>query len=236
MIKRKRHKDKLYTGRVLDVVQAVWKASGCPWSVRLQEIFRLWLPWIRIRYRLTLEEQEKPLRISASTIDRSLTDKKTAMKRRLYGRTKPGTLLRHKISLRTEFSDVHQAGWIEMDLVSHSGRSGEGEFLQTLNLTDIVSTWTESRAAMGKGEQGIVDRLEEMGQGFPFPLRGLDVDKAASSSTTMSKNTVRSARSTSPAAGPIKKTTTPISSRRTGPMSANSSAGTATIPRKPSRP
>jgi len=179
VIKRKRHKDKLYRGRVLEVVLAVWKASGYPWSVRLQEIFRLWLPWIRARYRLPLEEQEKLLRISASTIDRWLRDKKTAMKRRLYGRTKPGTLLRHKIPLRTEFSDVHQAGWIEMDLVSHSGRSGEGEFLHTLNLTDIVSTWTESRAVLGKGERGIVDRLEEMRLGFPFPLRGLDVDNGS---------------------------------------------------------
>ena len=178
-IKRKRHREKLYKGRVLEVGLAVWKASGYPWSVRLQEIFRLWLPWIQTRYRLTLEEQKALLRISASTIDRSLKDKKTALKRRLYGRTKPGTLLRHKIPVRTEFFDVHEAGWIEMDLVSHSGRSGEGEFLHSLNLTDIVSTWTESRAVLGKGERGIVDRLEEMSQGFPFSLRGLDVDNGS---------------------------------------------------------
>jgi len=178
-MKRRRHKGKLYTGRVLDIVQAVWQAAGCPWSVRLQEIFRIWMPWIRIRYRLRQAEQAQLLKISASTIDRSLKDKKMAMKRRLYGRTKPGTLLRHKIPVRTEFSDVHEAGWIETDLVSHSGRSSEGEFAHTLNLTDIVSTWTESRAVMGKGEQGIVDRLEEMRLGFPFALRGLDADNGS---------------------------------------------------------
>lgn len=55
------------------------------------------LRWIKTRYKTTAETDEKLLSISASTIDRALKDKKRKLKRRFYGRTKPGTLLRHKI-------------------------------------------------------------------------------------------------------------------------------------------
>jgi hypothetical protein len=42
------------------------------------------------------------------------------------------------------------------------GNSGEGEFAYTLNLTDIQSGWTESRALLGKGQEGVRQALEEI--------------------------------------------------------------------------
>jgi hypothetical protein len=85
-------------------------------------------------------------RISPSTIDRRLQARKCQVRRRLYGRAKPGTLLKHHIAIRTQHWDVTTPGFTEVDLVSHSGTWADGEFLQSLNLTDIHTSWVESRA------------------------------------------------------------------------------------------
>jgi len=148
----KRKRTKKYDQQVFDVVERVWKAANYPWSLKLKEIIRLWLPWIKRRYRITPDIEEKVLSISPRTIDRALRDKKRRLKRRLYGRTKPCTLLRHKIPVKTDTWDVERPGFLEADLVSHSGESSHGEFIFSLNLTDILSSWVETRAVMGRGQ------------------------------------------------------------------------------------
>ncbi|MCJ7679348.1 MAG: transposase family protein [Candidatus Aminicenantes bacterium] len=123
--------------------------------------------------------EEKLLSISPSTIDRALRTKKRALKRRLYGRTKPGTLLRHKIPVRTDTWDVKQPGFLEADLVSHCGGSGRGEFIHSLNLTDIFTGWVETSAVMGKGSVGITKSLKKISERLPFKVLGIDSDNGS---------------------------------------------------------
>ena len=156
-----------YSPQALAILLAVWEAASYPWSVRLKALLLLWLPWMRQRVRLTPVLERQVLAISARQLDRRLAAHKTRLKRRLYGRTKPGTLLKHHIPIKTDHWDVTQPGWTEIDLVSHSGACAEGEFAHSLTLTDIHTTWTESRAVSGKGEEGIAVALEQMRQGGP---------------------------------------------------------------------
>lgn len=175
----KRKRSKKYDYQVLAVIEKVWKAANYPWSLRLKEILRLWLPWIRKHYRTSPEIETKLLSISPSTIDRALKDKKIKLKRRLYGRTKPGTLLRHKIPVRTDTWDVERPGFLEADLVPHSGESSFGEFVFSLNLTDILSGWVETQAVMGKGQAGVVSAIEKLSGRVPFKILGLDSDNGS---------------------------------------------------------
>jgi hypothetical protein len=168
-----------YEGEVLRVMEKVWEAAGYPWSVRLKAILRLWRRWVRQRYRLSAGQEEKLLQMSPSTIDRYLRGRKQKIKRRLYGRTKPGNLLRHQIPVRCEHWDAKQPGYLELDLVSHSGECASGEFLYTLNLTDIASGWVESRAVMGKGEQGVQEALQAISEVLPFKVLGIDSDNGS---------------------------------------------------------
>lgn len=168
-----------YDYEIFRVIEEVWKVSNYPWSLRLKEIIRLWLPWIRSRYRITEEQEEKLLSISPSTIDRGLQEKKRKLKRKLYGRTKPGTLLRHQIPVKTDTWDVKRPGFTEADLVPHCGGSNEGEFIWSLNLTDILSGWVETEAVMGKGQIGVIEALEKISKGFPFKILGLDSDNGS---------------------------------------------------------
>jgi integrase-like protein len=123
--------------------------------------------------------EEQLLGISARQIDRRLRAKKQAQRRRIYGRTKPGCLLKHQIPVKTDSWDVKTPGFAEIDLVSHSGNSGAGDFAQSLNLTDIYTGWTETRALLGKGQVAVQQALEEIRSRLPFDLLGLDSDNGS---------------------------------------------------------
>jgi transposase InsO family protein len=137
------------------------------------------MPWIRKRFRLRREVEKQLLKISARQIDRRLKAAKTQKRRRIYGRTKPGYLLKHHIPVKTDRWDVQSPGFTEVDLVSHSGNSASGEFAHTLNVTDIHTTWTESRAVLGRGEGAVQRALNEIASVLPFRLLGVDSDNGS---------------------------------------------------------
>ena len=168
-----------YGAEVFLILEGVWEAAGYPWSVRLKEILRVWLPWIRLRYRMSSELEQKLLSVSPSTIDRYLRARKRALRRRLYGRTKPGTLLRHKIPIKTDSWDVERPGFMEADLVSHCGGVGQGEFIYSLNLTDIFSGWVTTQGVMGRGQRGVLEALERISERLPFDVLGIDSDNGS---------------------------------------------------------
>lgn len=179
VLKRRRRRPELYSAAVVSALEAIWVAAGYPWSVRLKALLPTWLPWARRRFRLTPHVQRQLLQISPRQIDRRLQDRKHRLKRRLYGRTKPGTLLKHHIPLKTDRWDVTAPGFTEIDLVAHSGNSADGVFLHSLNLTDIHTTWVETRAIMGRGQVEVQKALAEIRSALPFPLRGIDADNGS---------------------------------------------------------
>jgi transposase InsO family protein len=168
-----------YGRGLVAVLKVVWRAAGYPWSVRLKALLPLWMPWVRKHFRLSVEAERQLLAISARQIDRRLQASKVADKKRIYGGTRPGRLLKHHIPLRVDRWDARLPGFTEVDLVAHSGNSGEGEFAYTLNVTDVYSGWTESRAVLGRGQAGIVQALEEIAQALPFRLLGIDTDNGS---------------------------------------------------------
>jgi len=144
-----RQRKPAYGSNVVSVLAAIWEAAGYPCSVRLKEIVALRMPWIRKRYAISSKIAEQLLAISARQIDRRLKSRKGKISKRIYARTKPGTLLTHHIPIKTDNWDVKSPGWTEVDTVSHSGNSAEGVFGYTVNQTDILTTWVESRAVLG---------------------------------------------------------------------------------------
>lgn len=158
---------------------AIWTAAGYPWSVRLRALLPTWVPWARRRLGLTSATEAGLARISARQIDRVLAPHKRRIRRRQYGRTKPGTLLKHHIPLRTDRWGVTAPGFTEIDLVAHSGDRADGEFVYTLNVTDIHTTWVESGALLGKSEVRVQETLERLRAALPFPLQGIDSDNGS---------------------------------------------------------
>ncbi len=168
-----------YGAKMISALTAIWEAAGYPCSTRLKALLPLWLPWAIKRLAISAETHMQLLSISPATIDRRLKPKRRQLKNRLYGRTKPGTLLKHHIPIKTDSWNIKTPGFTETDLVSHSGNSASGEFIHSLNVTDIHSTWVETRAVMGKSQIGVLDAMQDIQQALPFNLLGIDSDNGS---------------------------------------------------------
>jgi hypothetical protein len=171
-----RKREHFYKRETLEVIKNVWEEAGCPWSVRLKVILRLWLPAIRKKYSFSRQVEDQMMTISPRTIDRALKGKKRELRVRLYGRTKPGTLLRHQIPIRCSSWEETSPGHLEMDTVAHCGSSAGGLFACSFNLTDIASTWVETQAVLGKSEVNIVQAFSMISQNLPFRVLDIDSD------------------------------------------------------------
>ena len=130
--------------------------------------------------KVELEVRAKLLRISAATIDRLLRAERQKHELRGRARTKPRTLLKKQIPLRT-FSEWNEQrpGFVEIDLVGHDGGLLQGEHLYTLDMTDVYSGWTEVQAVQNKAQVWVFAALKELRARLPFPLHGIDSDNGS---------------------------------------------------------
>lgn len=95
--------------------------------------------------------------------------------------TKPGTLLKHQIPIRT-YADWQEGerrpGFCEIDLVAHCGSVAAGYFAFTLTVTDVYSGWTECVAILNRSQKCVIAALETIRARLPFALLGVDSDNA----------------------------------------------------------
>lgn len=126
---------------------------------------------------LTPAVQARVAGMSASTIDRLLRATRAVWPVRGRATTKPGSLLRSQVAIRT-FADWDEAkpGFLEVDLVAHSGASGAGEFAFTLSGVDVATGWISLEAVRNKSELAVFAAFERLRERLPFPLRGIDCD------------------------------------------------------------
>ena len=77
--------------------------------------------------------------MSASTIDRLLKNVRFEHGKKGISGTKPGTLLKTQITIKTNHWDVTRPGYVETDTIAHCGNSLSGNFIWRLTFTDIFS-------------------------------------------------------------------------------------------------
>jgi len=172
----RRLRDPIYPNQLIRILEEVWIVAQRPWSVRLKAALPLWLPHIKQKWPLSSEEERLLLNMSAATMDRRLGPYKTRLKRKVYGKTRPGRWLRQAIPIQTESWNVPEPGWLESDTVSHSGPNAFGTFAYSFNQVDLFSGWVESLAILGKSAVNIVVGAEIMRQAMPFKQKGVDTD------------------------------------------------------------
>ena len=164
----------------IDVIKPlvkIWLTSNQMCSKKLKAAIPLWLPHYEYEYgELTNEIRSKLLKVSAATIDRLLKPNKVKYKRKGLSGTKPGSLLKNQIPIRTSNWDITKPGFCEADTVAHCGNSLIGDFVWSLTLTDIFSGWTENRALWGKGSGEVIKQVKHVEKNLPFKLLGFDCD------------------------------------------------------------
>ena len=178
---KKRGKPSIYSkASIITPLKRIWLSANLPCSKRLKVILPLWLPSYEKEFgKLPCDSITALHAISAATIDRLL--KPTRIKYKGSGRstTKPGTLLKKHIPIKTGQWDETRPGFLEADTVAHCGESMAGMFAFTLDCVDIATTWTEQRAVWGKGETGVLEQIKDIENSLPFPLLGFDSDNGS---------------------------------------------------------
>ena len=102
---------------------------------------------------ITDDAELASLAMSAATMDRRLAPDRAKLLVRGRSHTKPGSLLKSQIPVRT-WADWDDAvpGFVEIDLVGHEGANAVGEHCHTPTVTDIATGWTENRSVRNKAE------------------------------------------------------------------------------------
>jgi hypothetical protein len=158
------------------VLQVIWLAADQPCGKRMKPTVRLWLPYYERRHeKLGLALRKRVLKVSAATIDRLL-----ASSRFRYGKgrsaTRPGSLLRSQIPVRTEHWDVAGPGFLEADTVAHCGGSLSGEHCWSVTASDVHTQWTETRAVSNRGQEAVRQQIADIEATLPFAILGFDTD------------------------------------------------------------
>jgi hypothetical protein len=166
-----------YGAEELAVIKPIWLAANQPCGKLLKGLLPLWLPHVAPPPADDL--RGKVLAASASTLDRLLKPVKAVERRRRNSATKPGTLIKSQIPIRTDNDDIDRPGYVEADTVAHCGGSLEGDFVWSVNLTDIDSQWTQCRAVWNKGQHGVVGAIRGIEADLPFELLGFDSDNGS---------------------------------------------------------
>jgi hypothetical protein len=158
-------------------LKEIWLKANLPCSKRLKVIVPLWLPgYVQLYAKLSPDITNALLRISPATIDRLLKPIRIHYTKRGRSTTKPGTLLRKQIPIKTNQWDESRPGFLEADTVAHCGDSTSGMYVNTIDFVDIATGWTEQRAVWGKGESGVLEQIKNIEKTLPFPMLGFDCD------------------------------------------------------------
>jgi len=177
----KRGRKPMYDSEILLVpLKRIWKTANLPCSKRLRAMIPLWLPgYIKTYGPISQKTAVALLRISPSSIDRILKPVRARYTKHGRATTKPGTLLRAHIPIKTNQWDESRPGFLEAHTVAHCGGSTEGVYANTLDCVDIATGWTEQRAVWGKNYQDVIDQIKDIEQSLPFPILGFDTDNGS---------------------------------------------------------
>jgi hypothetical protein len=182
LVKKRIGRPPEYGNEVVRALRIVWEASDRLCSKRLKPFLPEMMHILRRHGELDIDAitENQLCRMSPATIDRLLQPWRRLGGRRPVSTTKPGSLLRSAIPIRT-FADWEEAkpGFLEVDLVSHCGESAEGFFLNTLCAVDVASGWMECLPVWGKGQQRVKTAVHRVRQLLPFRLLGVDSDNGS---------------------------------------------------------
>ena len=179
---RKRGRPRQYSAAVVGALRIAWEATDRLCSKRLHPFLPELVKVLRRHgdRTMTAEIETQLCQMSPSTIDRLLHAWRRLGGRRPFSPTKPSSLLKSSIPIRT-FADWHEdrPGFLEVDLVSHCGESSEGFYLTTLSTVDVASGWSECIGVWGKGQERVGGAIHRVRKRLPFSLLGLDSDNGS---------------------------------------------------------
>ena len=167
---------------ISEPLKRVWAVANFICGKRLKPFMPHLIASLKQYREITLTSQEESLLLSISpaTIDRLLAPARKDIGMRGRSTTKPGTLLKHQITIKTfaEWDDT-RPGFLQVDLVAHCGMTTGGEYVNTLNMVDVATGGSVATAFMGRSERFCTAAIDEATPSLPFPILGIDSDNGS---------------------------------------------------------
>jgi hypothetical protein len=167
---------------ISETLKKIWAVANFICGKRLAPFMPLLIASLRLHGEIDLTSKEESLLLSISpaTIDRILTPARKAIGIKGRSTTKPGTLLKHQIAVKTfaEWDDT-LPGFLQVDLVAHCGISTGGEYINTLNMVDVATGWCVATAFMGRSDRFCSAAIDEVTPSLPFPVLGITSDNGS---------------------------------------------------------
>src|SRR5665648_501502 len=182
IVRERKARPPIYGEDVIVVLRFCWAVMGTASGKRMAPFLGDLVPVLRGfgELRIADETAIAVCSMSAATIDRRLAPDRAKLQVRGRSHTKPGSLLKDSIPMRT-WADWDDAvpGFVEIDLVGHEGGVPSGEHAYTLTVTDIATGWTENRSVRNKAQRWVFAALMDIRDHLPFPLLGIDSDNGS---------------------------------------------------------
>jgi len=160
--------------KLLPPLKAIWLQALQPCGLRLKAALTDWLPaYEQDHRRLDADVRQALLQASRATLDRLLAPARVQHRRRAT--TRPGTLLRHQIPLRTEWVE-EEPGFLEVDTVAMCGGVLDDRHGWMFDAVDVHTTWNEMRGLPNRSQAATLQEISDVEASLPFALRGLDSD------------------------------------------------------------
>jgi len=171
-----------YGPEVIAALTVCWTVLGMPAGKRLAPMLAELVAVLRHFRELVISDETAALLVSmsAATIDRRLAGERAKYTIRGRVGTKPGSLLKSQIPVRTwaEWDDA-VPGFVEIDTVFHDGGNRGGGHAFTLTVTDIATGWTESRSLPDRTAKHVLGALNHIAAAMSFPIVGVDSDNGS---------------------------------------------------------
>jgi hypothetical protein len=175
-------RERIYDYKFFFALRKVWLAADQICGQRLKPFIPELTKILEEKKELKINKiiREKLIKIGSATIDRILKHEKKKYEFKGKSTTKPGTLLKHSIPIRTfEDWDDKRIGFEEADLVAFCGDTVRGEYVNGLNLVDVAIGWVSLEAFIGKAQSRVHAALDKIKNRLPFPLLGFDSDNGS---------------------------------------------------------
>ena len=170
---------RLYNDAVREALIVMWEASDRVCGKRLRALVPILVDSMERHGHLQLAPEVRAdlLAMSAATMDRALREARAPAGGRRRRHAPPSAAIRRSVAIRTfDGWEDPAPGFVEADLVAHSGPTVKGSYVQTLTLTDIATGWTECAPLLVREQKLLIEVLGEVRKRMPFALLGFDTD------------------------------------------------------------
>ena len=168
----KRGRNVVYGPDVIAALKNVSEAASHPCGENLHALIP---EYVRIFKRDSIwkhgeETTIKLLAMSVATVKRK-AEKFSHLRKMVRGKstTKAGSI-KSLIPIRSGPWEDAPAGTVQIDTVAHCGDSVAGDFIYTVNATDVATLWGARRAQWNKGKEQTVRSMDHMDADFPYPI------------------------------------------------------------------